>query len=157
RIRRGLIEILIERAGGPRRYSGPAMRPAHAGQAITDAEFDAFMANLAGGLDDLRVGGRERAEVLAIFASMRPEVVEPPVAGAAARLERLERSALAIERRLAAIEERLDALLARPGAPPDPATGGAAPRAPTPPSTTAAPSATAPPVEMPAAPPPAAA
>jgi hemoglobin len=52
------------------------MKEAHKGMEITDAEFDAFAADLKGVLDKFKVGEKEQKELLTIIGSTRADIVE---------------------------------------------------------------------------------
>jgi hemoglobin len=62
-------------SGGPCRYAGPDMRAVHAGRHIGDAEFDAFVADLVAALEHFNVPAGEKAELLALLAPMRRDIV----------------------------------------------------------------------------------
>src|SRR5205085_1287012 len=62
--------------GGPVKYDGEEMRPAHAGLHITNPEFDAAVGDLKASLDKLQVPNAEQKELLSIVESTRPQVVE---------------------------------------------------------------------------------
>lgn len=69
-----LVDQLCMVSGGPCRYGGPDMRAAHAGRHIGDADFDAFVADLAAALDHFNVPAGEKAELLALLAPMRHDI-----------------------------------------------------------------------------------
>ena len=62
-------------SGGPCRYGGPDMRTAHAGRHISDADFDALIADLGGALDHFNVPAGEKAELIGLLAPMRRDIV----------------------------------------------------------------------------------
>lgn len=68
------IEFICERAGGPCAYLGRDMKTAHAGLTITEAHWKAFMGHLGAALDAVKVPAREKAEVLEIFAKLKPDI-----------------------------------------------------------------------------------
>lgn len=73
--------FLIMAFGGPNTYTGADMRRAHAGlvaRGLTDVHFDAVVENLAATLSELGVGQAEIAEVAAIAASVRNDVLGKP-------------------------------------------------------------------------------
>jgi hemoglobin len=120
RIRQGLLDLVGERAGGPERYAGTPMTAAHAGMGITDAEFDAFVGNVAAAAEKVGFAPRERAELVAIFEGLRGEVVARTLP-AEERLARLEAELVALERRLGDLEAALrEGGRAPPVAPPAP-------------------------------------
>lgn len=67
---------LCELTGGPCKYSGRRMKEAHAGMAITDADFIAFREDLEKSLAKFKVADREQRELLAIIAKLRDQIVE---------------------------------------------------------------------------------
>lgn len=69
---------LCEATGGPCRYQGRKMRAAHAGMDITDAAFDALVADLQAALGKFQVPEREQQELLALLAPMRADIVNYP-------------------------------------------------------------------------------
>jgi hemoglobin len=74
-----VTELLCEAAGGPQHYSGRTMEESHRELRITPSEWDAFMDDLDQTLATFKVPEREAAEVKAIVAGTRADiVVEPP-------------------------------------------------------------------------------
>jgi hemoglobin len=71
-----LVELISAVASGPLKYEGRALKPAHQGMAITDAQFDALANDLGAVLRKYRVPKKEADELLAIVASTRKDVVE---------------------------------------------------------------------------------
>jgi len=67
---------------GPFLYTGKDMRDAHFGLKISPEVFDEVSAELANALDDFRVPGREKQEVLAAFAAEKGEVTAGSQPGA---------------------------------------------------------------------------
>lgn len=61
--------------GGPNNYSGKDMRAGHAHMKLTDEHFDAVVENLAATLQELKVPGELIAEVAAIAATTRNDVL----------------------------------------------------------------------------------
>ena len=61
--------------GGPQFFDGRDMAAAHAGLAITDADFDAVVAHLAGTLTDLGVADDQVARIGAALAPLRGQIV----------------------------------------------------------------------------------
>jgi len=70
----GLVDQLCMMTGGPCRYAGPGMRAVHA-RHITDADFDAFIADLVAALEHFNVPPREKEELLGLLAPMRRNIV----------------------------------------------------------------------------------
>lgn len=78
RVRQRLIELVCAGTGGPCTYSGRDMTTAHAGQGITNAQFDALVGHLVATLDKFKVPSAEKNELLGILGPMRPAIVEEP-------------------------------------------------------------------------------
>ncbi|MCA2977427.1 MAG: group 1 truncated hemoglobin [Myxococcaceae bacterium] len=78
RVRQRLIELVTVGTGGPGTYSGRDMAKAHAGQGITNAQFDALVGHLVATLDTFKVPAAEKGELLAILGPMRGAIVEEP-------------------------------------------------------------------------------
>ena len=68
------IEFLCAQAGGPCTYLGRDMKTAHAGMTITEPQWQAFMEDLSASFDALKVPPEEKAEALAIFTKLKPEI-----------------------------------------------------------------------------------
>lgn len=75
--RRHMIEFLEHATGGPQVYTGKPMAEAHAGLAIDDRAFDAFMDDLSRSLDQEHVAPDARQELLALLAPLRAQVIHP--------------------------------------------------------------------------------
>jgi hemoglobin len=71
-----IVDFMAEAAGGPAYYTGRDMKTSHVGMHIDASDWEAFMRHAASTLDHLSVADREKAEVLAFFASLRDDVVE---------------------------------------------------------------------------------
>jgi hemoglobin len=78
RVRQRLIELVTVGTGGPGTYSGRDMVTAHAGQGVTNAQFDALVGHLVATLDKFKVPATEKGELLAILGPMRGAIVEEP-------------------------------------------------------------------------------
>src|SRR5204863_3098797 len=70
-----VTEMLCWAAGGPQKYTGKDMKSSHQDLRITQGEWDAFMDDVAQTLDKFAVPAAERAEVVAIVASTRSDIV----------------------------------------------------------------------------------
>ena len=70
-----VTEMLCGAAGGPQKYTGRSMRDSHKDLRITAGEWDAFMDDLQQTLDKFGVPQAEQAEVKAIVASTRADIV----------------------------------------------------------------------------------
>ena len=71
-----IVDFMTEAAGGPAYYTGRDMRTSHDGMHISASDWDVFMRHSADTLDHFGVGGREKADVLDFFTSLRDEIVE---------------------------------------------------------------------------------
>jgi hemoglobin len=78
RVRQRLVELICAGTGGPCTYSGRDMEKAHAGQGITNSQFDALVGHLVATLDKYQVPTVEKGELLALLAPMRAVIVEAP-------------------------------------------------------------------------------
>ena len=76
RLRKMLIDQVCEVAGGPCRYNGRSMKEAHAGMKVTNGEFNALVEDLVATLNEFKVPGKERDELLAILGPLKPDIVE---------------------------------------------------------------------------------
>jgi hemoglobin len=77
KIRQLKIEMFCEAAGGPCTYTGANMDTAHAGLGIKDGDWRRFIELLDQSLERFQVPQRERGEVKAFLASLRPLIVTP--------------------------------------------------------------------------------
>src|SRR3984893_15043069 len=75
RLKRLLVEQICAGTGAPCPYTGRDMKTAHAGMAITDAQFNALVEDLVKSLDKFNVPAREKSELLGILGSMKPSIV----------------------------------------------------------------------------------
>ena len=62
-------------AGGPQVYTGRSMRDSHAHLEITEFEWQSFLDDLRQTFDKFEVPAAERAELLAIVASTKSDIV----------------------------------------------------------------------------------
>ncbi len=69
-------EMLCEATGGPAKYIGQDMRTAHLGLDITGSDWQVAVKNLTAALDKFNVPQKEKDELLAIVAGLRPVIVE---------------------------------------------------------------------------------
>ena len=71
-----LIDFLCASAGGPMYYRGRDMLVSHRGMRISESDWSVFLGLAAASLDDLGVAEKEKSEVLAMAASLKPDIVE---------------------------------------------------------------------------------
>jgi hemoglobin len=70
-----VTEMVCGAAGGPQKYTGRSMRDSHEKLKITAAEWEAFLDDFQQTLDKFRVPQAEQAELKAIVASTRADIV----------------------------------------------------------------------------------
>jgi hemoglobin len=75
RLKKMLVDQICEVSGGPCKYTGKSMKEAHAGMGITEAHFNALVEDLVKSLDKFRVPEKEKNELLAALAAMKPDIV----------------------------------------------------------------------------------
>lgn len=78
RIRQLVVDLLCQKTGGPCVYIGRPLRNAHAGLGISELDWQTAIKHLAATLDALKVSAKEKDELLAVIALLKPEVVEKP-------------------------------------------------------------------------------
>jgi len=71
-----LVDFLSAAFGGPVHYAGRDMKTSHDGLAISESDWNAFVQHAVATLNDLGVGEREKADVLAASASLKGDIVE---------------------------------------------------------------------------------
>lgn len=81
RVKDKLAEQLCAITGGPCTYTGDDMRLVHRGLKITEREFYAMVEQLRAILDAHGIGSREKNELLALLAPMKPQIVDPVAPG----------------------------------------------------------------------------
>ena len=81
RVRQLVVDQLCEATGGPCFYIGRAMKAAHAGLGISEADWQAAVKHLVASLDKFEVPQKEKDELLAIASSLKPEIVASPGPG----------------------------------------------------------------------------
>src|SRR2546428_10460957 len=70
-----VTEMVCEAAGGPQKYSGRSIRDLHQDLRITAAELEAFLDDFQQAIDKFGVPQAEQAELKAIVASTRADIV----------------------------------------------------------------------------------
>jgi hemoglobin len=71
-----ITEMICEVTGGPAKYIGRDMRTSHTGLGITGSDWQVTVKNLTAVLDKFSVPQKEKDELLAIVAGLRPVIVE---------------------------------------------------------------------------------
>lgn len=74
-LRNNLIDQICAGAGGPCQYKGKNMKDAHKNMNITEAEFNALVADLVAALDQFNVPQKEKEDLLGILGPMKPDIV----------------------------------------------------------------------------------
>ncbi len=70
-----VTEMVCWATGGPQKYTGRSMKESHQHLMITAAEWEAFLDDLQQTLDKFAVPKAEQAEIQAIVASTRADIV----------------------------------------------------------------------------------
>lgn len=73
-----LVDQICQAGGGPCRYAGKSMKEAHAGMGISTADFNALVEDLVKALDKLKVGEKEKNELLSVLGPMKGDIAEKP-------------------------------------------------------------------------------
>jgi hemoglobin len=75
RVRQHVLDLMCFATGGPCYYLGQDMKTAHKGLAITNSDWDAAVVDLTATFDKFKVPARERGEVVAKLATLKPDIV----------------------------------------------------------------------------------
>jgi hemoglobin len=75
-LKQKIVELISQVSGGPLKYTGRSMKEAHRGMAITNAQFDALVADLKQAFDKNGVKTADRDAVLAAVEGTRKDTVE---------------------------------------------------------------------------------
>jgi len=75
RLKMRLVDQICEASGGPCKYTGQNMKDAHTGMKITDADFNALVADLVKSLDKFKVPAQEKGELLGALGGMKGDIV----------------------------------------------------------------------------------
>jgi hemoglobin len=67
--------LVCEVSGGPCKYTGRAMKESHQHLNITQAEWDAMVADFKATLDKFKVPQREQQELITIVGSTKNDIV----------------------------------------------------------------------------------
>lgn len=74
-IRQMVLDQLCAATGGPCYYIGRDMKTSHAGMHISEADWDAAVADLNATLAKFAVPAREQQEVVAAIGALKPQIV----------------------------------------------------------------------------------
>jgi hemoglobin len=77
KMKRHLVELISSATSGPLKYTGRDLREVHKDMAITDAEFDASIADLSKALEKNRVQPADSEALIKIVESTRKMIVAP--------------------------------------------------------------------------------
>ena len=75
-LKNGLVAYLSKITGGPIKYQGKSMKEVHQGMGITNAEFDAALADLRKALDGRGIDPLLAQDVLKLVGATRDDIVE---------------------------------------------------------------------------------
>jgi hemoglobin len=73
-----LVDQICQAGGGSCAYAGKSMKEAHAGMGISTADFNALVEDLVKALDKLKVGEKEKNELLSVLGPMKSDIVGKP-------------------------------------------------------------------------------
>jgi len=82
RLKKALLDLISQATGGPRKYEGKSMKELHQGMGITDAQFDASVADVKRALEKNKVQPQAAQELLRLVEGTRKEIVKPRKPGA---------------------------------------------------------------------------
>jgi hemoglobin len=71
-----LVDFMSASTGGPVNYTGRDMKTSHEGLGISESDWDILVRHATNTMNDLGVGEREKAEVLAAVAALKGDIVE---------------------------------------------------------------------------------
>jgi hemoglobin len=77
KMKRHIVELISSATGGPLKYTGRDLREVHKDMGITDAEFDASIADLSKALEKNRVPPADGEALIKIVESTRKMIVAP--------------------------------------------------------------------------------
>jgi hemoglobin len=78
RLRQDLVDFLCEKTGGPCFYFGRDMKTAHAGLAITKAEWDRSLVLIGETMTALKIPEKEQQELASLVVPLEKDIVEKP-------------------------------------------------------------------------------
>ena len=76
RIRQHIVDFVCKATGGPCYYTGRDMKTAHAGSAITKADWDSSIQAFVATLTKFKVPEREQKELAALIVPLEKDIVE---------------------------------------------------------------------------------
>ena len=90
KMKRDLVEMVSQAAGGPFKYTGPDMKTVHKGMGITNDQFDALAGHLKKALEKNKVAEKDAATVLGAVNATRSQIVAPKKADDKPKTEKKE-------------------------------------------------------------------
>lgn len=78
RVRQLVVEQICQATGGPCIYLGRDMKTTHKGLGITGADWTTAVGHFVATLDKFKVPAKEKDELVAIVAKLKPDIVEKP-------------------------------------------------------------------------------
>jgi hemoglobin len=75
KLKKHLVQFVEKATGGPATYEGRDMLSVHTGMQITEAEWNAIVADLKATLDKFKVPEKEQGELIAIVATTHDQIV----------------------------------------------------------------------------------
>ena len=73
-----VTEMVCSATGGPEKYHGRSMKDSHKHLNITEAEWNALVADFQASLNKFKVPNKEQQELFAIVGSTKGDIVMPP-------------------------------------------------------------------------------
>ena len=70
-----LVNQICEASGGPCKYTGKSMKEVHKDMGVSAADFGALVEDLVKALDQLKVGEKEKGELLGVLGPMKTDIV----------------------------------------------------------------------------------
>lgn len=77
KLKEHLVAMLCDATGGECGYAGKPMGEAHKGLRVTEPQWNAFVSDLKAALDSTGVGEAEQADLIALLAPLKDEIVDP--------------------------------------------------------------------------------
>ena len=72
-----VVDQICEATGGDCKYAGKPMKDAHAKLKIKEDEWNAFLLDLKGAMEDAKVGETEQGDLASILGKFHDDVVDP--------------------------------------------------------------------------------
>lgn len=72
------VELLCQESGGPCKYRGPTVKDAHTPLHINEAQWKAFIKHLGEAMDELKVGEKDKHDMVAVAERFKNDIVMKP-------------------------------------------------------------------------------